>query len=76
MKDKNSANEQGRGRRTSVQHTSRNSQQTKQSCTSRRDVKEPIMQKITLAQNPRNKMVNCGPGWSRTSDQEIMSPLL
>jgi hypothetical protein len=33
------------------------------------------MQKIMMAQNPRNKMVKCGPGWIRTSDQEIMSPL-
>ena len=33
------------------------------------------MQKITLAQNPRNKMVICGPGRIRTCDQEIMSPL-
>jgi hypothetical protein len=33
------------------------------------------MQKTTLVRNPRNKMVICGPGWSRTSDQEIMSPL-
>ncbi len=33
------------------------------------------MSKIALVQNPRNKMVICGPGWIRTSDQEIMSPL-
>jgi hypothetical protein len=33
------------------------------------------MQKITQARKPLNKMVICGPGWSRTSDQEIMSPL-
>jgi len=31
------------------------------------------MKKIALAQNPRNKVVKSGPGWSRTSDQEIMS---
>ncbi len=33
------------------------------------------MQKIALAQNTPNNMVKSGPGWSRTSDQEIMSPL-
>jgi|GEM_PF-2296579 len=31
------------------------------------------MPKIALARNPRNNVVKCGPGWSRTSDQEIMS---
>ena len=28
-----------------------------------------------LVQNPYQKMVMCGPGWIRTSDQAIMSRL-